>query len=88
MNIRAVTHVISYMIGVISLAMLAAAGISFYYGEPVAAKGLLAAAGVSLFCARARGMRPQWEAYDTIDNAKLRALFDACGPERKEQDDG
>ena len=51
MNIRAVTHVISYMVGVISLAMLAGAGISFYYGEPVAAKGLLAAAGISLFLA-------------------------------------
>jgi len=50
-NIRAVTHLISYMVGVISLAMLAGAGISFYYGEPVAAKGLLAAAGISLLSA-------------------------------------
>ena len=41
------------MVGVISLAMLAGAGISVYYGEPVAARGLLAAAGVSLLSAAA-----------------------------------
>lgn len=51
MNIRAVTHLISYMVGVIALAMLAGAGISFYYGEPVAARGLLVSAGISLFLA-------------------------------------
>jgi trk/ktr system potassium uptake protein len=50
-NIRAVTHIISYMVGVISLAMLAGAGISVYYGEPVAAKALLESAGISLFLA-------------------------------------
>jgi trk system potassium uptake protein TrkH len=50
-NIRAVTHIIAYLVGVTSLAMLGSAGISGYYGEPVAALGLLAAAGVSLLSA-------------------------------------
>jgi len=49
-NIRAVTHIISYLVGVTSLAMLASAGVSLCYGEPVAVWGLLAAAGVSLLC--------------------------------------
>lgn len=51
MNIRAVIHLISYLVGVISLAMLAGAGISYFYVEPVAVKGLLGAAGISLFSA-------------------------------------
>ena len=51
MNIRTVTHVISYLVGVTALAMLAGAGISFYYGELLAAKGLLAASGISLLSA-------------------------------------
>jgi trk system potassium uptake protein len=46
-NIRAVTHIISYLVGVTSLAMLGSAGISLYYGEG-AVGGQLAAAGVSL----------------------------------------
>ena len=48
MNIRAVAHVISYVVGVVSLAMLGGAGISFGCGEAVAAWSLLAATGVSL----------------------------------------
>ncbi len=48
MNTRSVAHVISYLVGVTSLAMLAGAGVSFYYGEAFAAKSLLAAAGISL----------------------------------------
>ena len=48
MNIRAVTHVISFLVSVTALAMLAGAAISLYYGESVAAKGLLAASGISL----------------------------------------
>jgi hypothetical protein len=36
--------------------------------------------GFLLFCARARGMRPQNPAYPKDE--KLKALFDACGPER------
>ena len=51
MNIRAVTHIISYLIGVTSLAMIGSAGVSLYYGEPGAVWGLLAAAGVSLMSA-------------------------------------
>jgi len=35
-----------------------------------------------LFCARARGMRPQGAYYKSFPKA-LWALFDACGPERK-----
>lgn len=36
-----------------------------------------------LFCARVRGMRPQGAAYpEGGDHAGVRALFDACGPER------
>jgi trk system potassium uptake protein TrkH len=50
-NIRTVTHVISYLVGVTALAMLAGAGISFYYGESFAAKGLLAASSISLLSA-------------------------------------
>lgn len=48
MNIRAVAHIISFLVGVIALAMLAGAGISLYYGEHRAATGLLASAGISL----------------------------------------
>lgn len=48
MNIRAVTHLISYLIGFISFAMLAGAGISLYYAEPEAAMGLAAGGGISL----------------------------------------
>ncbi len=51
MNIRAVTHIISFLVGVIALAMIAGAGISFYYGESRAATGLLEAAGISLLFA-------------------------------------
>ncbi len=37
-----------------------------------------------LFCARVRGMRPQGAAYPHgADHAGVRALFDACGPERE-----
>jgi trk system potassium uptake protein TrkH len=50
-NIRSVTHLISYLIGVISLAMFASAGVSWFYGESVAVKGLLEAAGISLISA-------------------------------------
>ena len=53
MNIRAVTHMISFLVGVTSLAMLGGAGVSFHYGERLAANGLLAAAGVSLLAAAA-----------------------------------
>jgi trk system potassium uptake protein len=49
-NIRAVTHIIAYLVGVTSLAMLGSAGISLYYGEG-AVSGQLAAAGVSLLSA-------------------------------------
>ena len=51
MNIRAVIHLISYLVGVISLSMFGGVGISLYYGEPVAVRGLLAAAGISLLSA-------------------------------------
>lgn len=37
--------------------------------------------GFLLFCARKRKMRPQQPAYPT--DARLRALFDACGPNRQ-----
>ena len=48
MNIRAVAHIISYLIGVIAIAILSAAIISFGYGETAAAIGLLESAGISL----------------------------------------
>jgi trk system potassium uptake protein TrkH len=50
-NIRAVIHLISYLVGAISLAMFGGVGISLYYGEPVAVRGLLAAGGISLLSA-------------------------------------
>jgi len=51
MNIRAVTHTICYLIGVIALAMLAGAGISIYYGEAAAAKSLIYSTVISLLAA-------------------------------------
>ncbi len=53
MSIRPVAHVIAYLVGVTALAMLAGAGIAFYYGEAIAATSLLAAAGISLLSAAA-----------------------------------
>lgn len=44
--------------------------------KAVGAEHLLA----ELYAARIRGMRPQGAAYP--DEAKVQALFDACGPER------
>ena len=51
MNIRAVTHLISYLIGVTSLAMFAGAGVSACYGETNAIQGLLLAGGISIVSA-------------------------------------
>src|SRR5437762_1069660 len=42
-------------------------------------------AGCALWCARKRGMRPQQPAYP--NDARLRTLFDACGPERLPKDE-
>lgn len=53
MNTRAVIHIISYLVGVIALAMLAGAAIALHYGEGAAAWGLFSAAGVSLASAAA-----------------------------------
>lgn len=39
-----------------------------------------------LWAARKRGMRPQPPAYP--QDARLRALFDACGPERRPEEEG
>ncbi len=51
MNIRAVTHLIAFMVAVVSLAMLGGAAISFWYHETAAANGLLASAVISLISA-------------------------------------
>ena len=51
MNIRAVIHIIAYLVGVTSMAMIGSAGVSVCYGESAAAWGQLAAAGVSLLSA-------------------------------------
>jgi len=42
--------------------------------------------GCELWCARKRKMRPQQPAYPKDD--RLRALFDACGPVRKPEEEG
>lgn len=42
--------------------------------------------GCQLYCARSRGMRPQQPAYPK--EPEYRELFDACGPERKKEDEG
>lgn len=39
-----------------------------------------------LFCCRARKMRPQTPYYKYIDDPKVKALFDACGPPRTKAD--
>lgn len=43
--------------------------------------------GAELFCARVRKMRPQQPCYKTWSPA-VKALFDACGPERNRKDEG
>ena len=43
----------------------------------------------ALFCSRVRGMRPQGAFYSMLSrNADVAALFDACGPERSDDEPG
>ena len=51
MNIPSILNIISYLVGILSLAMLLGAGISLYAGEKLAAMGLLESAGISIVCA-------------------------------------
>ncbi len=55
MNVRAVIHLISYLVAVTALSMLAAAGISLCYGETAAANALFVSAGISLFASLIAG---------------------------------